>query len=70
LVLSRGSDIASLVGVRRRDQLTEALGALELALTAEDLERIELAVPPGSAAGDYYDADAMAHLDSERNAKS
>ncbi len=65
-VLSRGRDIVPLVGARRRDRLTEALGALELNLTAEDLTQIETAVPAGAAAGDRYAAFQMAHLDSER----
>jgi aryl-alcohol dehydrogenase-like predicted oxidoreductase len=65
-VLSRGEDIVPLVGARRRDRLTEALGALDVELTDEDLAAIERAVPAGSAAGDRYDAAQMAHLDSER----
>ncbi|MFF4653270.1 aldo/keto reductase [Streptomyces sp. NPDC001380] len=64
-VLSRGEDVVPLVGARRRDRLAEALGALDLRLTAEDLARIEEAVPAGSAAGDRYAADQMAMLDSE-----
>ncbi|WP_329151436.1 aldo/keto reductase [Streptomyces sp. NBC_01456] len=65
-VLSRGEDIVPLVGARRRDRLTEALGALDVALDAEDLTAIERAIPIGAAAGDRYPADQMAHLDSER----
>jgi aryl-alcohol dehydrogenase-like predicted oxidoreductase len=65
-VLSRGEDVVPLVGARRRDQLAEALGALELALTSEDLERIEQAIPLDAAAGDRYGAPQMADLDSER----
>jgi aryl-alcohol dehydrogenase-like predicted oxidoreductase len=65
-VRSRGPDIVPLVGARRRDQLEEALGALELELTPEDLERIEQAIPPDAAAGDRYGAPQMADLDSER----
>jgi len=65
-VLSRGKDIVPLVGARRRDQLSEALASLSLSLDAEDLRRIEAAVPPGSAAGERYDAHQMAILDSER----
>jgi aryl-alcohol dehydrogenase-like predicted oxidoreductase len=65
-VLSRGEDIVPLVGARRRDQLEEALGALEVELTQDELERIEEAVPPGAAAGDRYGAPQMADLDSER----
>ena len=44
----------------------EALGALEVELSADDLERIEAAVPPDAAAGDRYGAPQMADLDSER----
>ncbi|MEU9073464.1 aldo/keto reductase [Kitasatospora sp. NPDC048538] len=65
-VASRGEDVVPLVGARRRDRLTEALGALDVTLTAADLAAIEAAVPAGAAAGDRYAAAQMAHLDSER----
>ncbi|MFC4021371.1 aldo/keto reductase [Micromonospora sp. GCM10011542] len=65
-VLSRGGDIVPLIGARRRDRLSEALGAAELALTGADLAAIEAAVPAGAAAGTRYDEAQMAHLDSER----
>ncbi|HEY7472251.1 MAG TPA: aldo/keto reductase [Gemmatimonadota bacterium] len=65
-VLSRGEDIVPLVGARRRDRLTEALGALELNLGDDDLETIERAVPAEQAAGDRYDPRQMAMLDSEK----
>jgi len=65
-VLSRGEDIVPLVGSRRRPQLTETLGALNVTLSQEDLRKIEAAIPAGSAAGDRYDPNQMAHLDSER----
>ncbi|MBV9809875.1 MAG: aldo/keto reductase [Solirubrobacterales bacterium] len=65
-VRSRGEDIVPLLGARRREQLNEALGALELELGAEHLERIEQAIPSGAAAGDRYGAPQMADLDSER----
>jgi aryl-alcohol dehydrogenase-like predicted oxidoreductase len=65
-VLSRGEDIVPLIGARRRERLAEALGALELGLTAEDLAAIERAVPPGAVAGERYAAQQMAMLDSER----
>ncbi|MFJ5728115.1 aldo/keto reductase [Streptomyces paradoxus] len=63
-VLSRGEDIVPLVGARRRDRLTEALGALDVTLEPSDLEAIEEAVPAGAAAGDRYPAAQMAHLES------
>jgi len=65
-VLSRGNDVVALVGARRRDRLTEALGALDVTLTPEDVARLERAVPPDAAAGDRYDAGQMATLDSEK----
>ncbi|WP_037604885.1 aldo/keto reductase [Streptacidiphilus rugosus] len=65
-VLAQGEDIVPLVGARRRERLSEALGAAELVLDAADLEAIEAAVPRGAAVGDRYVAAQMAHLDSER----
>jgi aryl-alcohol dehydrogenase-like predicted oxidoreductase len=65
-VAAQGNDIVPLVGCRRRDQLGEALGGLEVALTPADLAAIEQAVPKGAAAGQRYDAAQMAMLDSER----
>lgn len=66
-VLARGEDIVPLVGTTRRDRLAEAVGALELELSEDDLAAIERAVPPGAAAGGRYDERQMAMLDSERS---
>jgi aryl-alcohol dehydrogenase-like predicted oxidoreductase len=65
-VLAQGEDIVPLIGARRRDRLEEALGAIDLALSAEDRAAIERAVPKGAAAGERYPPVQMAHLDSER----
>jgi aryl-alcohol dehydrogenase-like predicted oxidoreductase len=65
-VLSRGEDIVPLVGARRRDRLTEALGALDVDLTKDDVAQIEQVVPHDAAAGDRYDSRSMSVLDSER----
>jgi aryl-alcohol dehydrogenase-like predicted oxidoreductase len=65
-VLGRGDDIVPLIGARRPDRLSEALGALDLELDDTDLQAIEDAVPAGSAAGDRYNERQMALLDSER----
>jgi aryl-alcohol dehydrogenase-like predicted oxidoreductase len=62
---SRGDDIVPLVGARRRAQLTDALAAAELTLSADELARIEAAIPPDAVAGARYNAAQMAHLDSE-----
>jgi aryl-alcohol dehydrogenase-like predicted oxidoreductase len=65
-VLARGSDVVPLVGARRRDRLAEALGALGISLSADDVRRIERAVPAAAAAGERYPEAVMKHLDSER----
>lgn len=65
-VLGRGGDIVPLIGARSRARLSEALGALEIALTDADFARIEAAAPAGAAAGGRYADAQMAMLDSER----
>ncbi len=65
-VLTRGQDIVPLVGTRRRESLNESLKALDLQLTADDVARIEQAIPKGTAGGERYPAPLMALLDSER----
>jgi len=62
--LAKGADIVPLVGARRRDRLAEALGALDLTLTPEEIAAIEKAVP--AAAGTRYDPHQMSILDSEK----
>jgi aryl-alcohol dehydrogenase-like predicted oxidoreductase len=64
-VAAQGADIVPLIGARRGDRLSEALGALDVRLGADDLAALERAVPKGAAAGDRYAAPAMADLDSE-----
>lgn len=64
-VCSRGDDVVPLIGARKRTQLSEALGAVNMQLSADDLARIEAAVPAERVAGTRYDAAQMAHLDSE-----
>jgi aryl-alcohol dehydrogenase-like predicted oxidoreductase len=66
-VAAQGSDILPVVGARRRDQLVEALGALDLRLAASDLAAIERAIPSGAAMGERYASAQMAQLDSERS---
>jgi len=63
-VLGRGASMVPVVGARTRAQLDESLGAVGIALTADERARIEAAIPP--VAGTRYQAQAMAHLDSER----
>jgi len=64
-VKSRGDDVFPLIGARRRDQLKEALQAVELKLSADDVAHIEQAAPPAAVAGTRYMPAVMAHMDSE-----
>jgi aryl-alcohol dehydrogenase-like predicted oxidoreductase len=61
-VAAQGDDIVPLVGARTRERLAEALPAMELILTADDLAEIEKAVPPGAARGDRYPSAFMSSL--------
>jgi aryl-alcohol dehydrogenase-like predicted oxidoreductase len=64
--LSRGDDIIPLVGTKNRKRLADSLRALEVKLSAEELQQIEAAVPASAVAGTRYDSHGMAMLDSER----
>ena len=69
-VAAQGNDIVPLVGARRRDRLTEALGALDVTLTPQHLAALAKAFPPGAAAGARYPEAQLVHMDSERPAKA
>jgi aryl-alcohol dehydrogenase-like predicted oxidoreductase len=65
-VRSRGSDIVPLIGARKRERLAEALGAMDVTLSADELARIDAAAPPEAVAGARYPEAQMGMLDSER----
>lgn len=65
-VLAQGEDIVPVVGARRLDRLTEALGSLDVRLSEGDRELIEKAVPKDAVTGERYAPAQMAMLDSER----
>ena len=69
-VLAQGKDIVPLVGARRRDRLTEALGALDVTLTPAHLADLAKAFPPGVAAGGRYPDAQLAHMDSEKRKRA
>ena len=58
-VLSRGKDIVPIPGTKRRDRLEENVSALSVALSEEEIARIEAAVPPSAVAGMRYHAESM-----------
>lgn len=64
-VLAQGSDIVPLAGARRRDRLGEAVGALKVDLSVDDLTALDEIA--GDVAGARYPPEQMAMLDSERN---
>jgi aryl-alcohol dehydrogenase-like predicted oxidoreductase len=69
-VLAKDPSIVPLVGARTRAQLADSLGALQVALTRADVERIQAALPPSAVAGTRYDEHQMRVLDSERQGPS
>jgi aryl-alcohol dehydrogenase-like predicted oxidoreductase len=66
-VRAQGDDIFPLIGARRRSQLTEALGAAELKLSADDLKRFAEAMPADAVAGQRYMPAVLSHMDSEHS---
>ncbi|MGF6231726.1 aryl-alcohol dehydrogenase-like predicted oxidoreductase [Inquilinus ginsengisoli] len=58
-VLAQGDDVVAIPGTRSIARLEENLGALRVTLTAEDLARLDAAIPPGAAAGTRYSAAGM-----------
>jgi pyridoxine 4-dehydrogenase len=66
-VLKQGNDIVPLVGARKRDRLSESLGALDVELTPAHLKAISDAIPANAAAGARYPESQLVHMDSERS---
>ena len=67
-VAAQGNDIVPLIGARRRERLTEALGALDVKLTNAHLAALAKAFPPGVASGNRYPDAQLVHMDSEKRA--
>jgi aryl-alcohol dehydrogenase-like predicted oxidoreductase len=64
-VLAKDENVVPVVGARTRLQLQEALGALDVNLSPDDVARIEEIVPATAVAGTRYDEHQMRTLDSE-----
>jgi aryl-alcohol dehydrogenase-like predicted oxidoreductase len=58
-LLAQGKEIVAIPGTKRKERVDENLGALQVKLSAEDVERISAAAPVGAGAGTRYPADAM-----------
>lgn len=65
-VLAKDGSIVPVVGARKRAQLADALAAVSITLSADDVTRIEAALPESLVSGERYQPQQMAHLDSER----
>ncbi|MBI5069722.1 MAG: aldo/keto reductase [Deltaproteobacteria bacterium] len=58
-VLARGRDIVPIPGTRRRARVEENVAAAGVALTRDDLARLDEVAPPGAAAGTRYPEAGM-----------
>ena len=61
-LLAKGEHIVPIVGTKRRQYLEEDVAAVDVRLTAEDVERLDKAVPHDAAAGYRYPESMRAIL--------
>jgi aryl-alcohol dehydrogenase-like predicted oxidoreductase len=59
-VMAQGEDIVPIPGTKRRRYLEQNIGALEVRLSREELERLDRILPPGAASGPRYHEAGMA----------
>lgn len=62
-LLAQGDDVVPIPGARRIDHLEDNLGAVDVSLTAEQLDALERVAPVGAAVGSRYPAAMLAALD-------
>jgi aryl-alcohol dehydrogenase-like predicted oxidoreductase len=53
-VMAQGDDVVPIPGTKRRSYLEENVAATDIALSGDDLRRLDEAAPPGETAGDRY----------------
>ena len=58
-VLAQGDDIVPIPGTKHVRYLDDNIGALEVKLSREDLQRLDRILPAGAAAGERYHAQGM-----------
>jgi len=58
-MLAQGKDIVPIPGTKRKARIDENLAALKVRLSAQDVQRISEAAPPGAGAGTRYPAETM-----------
>jgi aryl-alcohol dehydrogenase-like predicted oxidoreductase len=59
-LMAQGDDIIPIPGTKRPARLDENIAAIDVTLSAEDIQRISEAAPPGAAAGTRYPEPMMA----------
>ena len=62
-LLHKGDDIVPIPGTKRRRYLEENVQAASLVFGADEIERLEAALPPGATAGPRYSERMMAFVD-------
>jgi len=62
-VLAQGGDIVPIPGTKRVKYLDDNLGAVNVRLTAEDLDEIDAILPAGAASGERYQTQSMQAID-------
>jgi aryl-alcohol dehydrogenase-like predicted oxidoreductase len=58
-LLAQGEDVIPIPGTKSLDRLKENLGAVDIRLSATELDAIAQVIPPGAAAGTRYPAGGM-----------
>ncbi|UCH73384.1 MAG: aldo/keto reductase [Rhodospirillales bacterium] len=58
-VLAQGEDVVPIPGTKRPERVDENVAALDIALDADDMSRLEETFPPGVAKGTRYPAGGM-----------
>ena len=61
-LMAQGDDIVPIPGTKRISYLEENIGALDIVLTAADLQSLDDVAPRGAASGDRYPEAAMSAL--------
>jgi aryl-alcohol dehydrogenase-like predicted oxidoreductase len=62
-VLSQGEDTVPIPGTKRVAYLDDNLGAVNVRLTAAEMDQIDAILPAGAASGERYNAQAMQTID-------
>ena len=62
-VLHKGDDIVPIPGTKRCRYLEENVAAAALVLSAEEIDGLDAALPPGATAGPRYSERMMSYID-------